>query len=204
VSAKKRKLLLTIFTVFLKISPVTFGGGYAMLSLIEMEVVTKYKWVKRKDIVDIFTVAQSVPGAVAINSAILVGYRVAGGAGAVVAMLGILIPALIIVMVMSFSYFYFYNNPIVGAAFEGIGAAVIALIVYAAYIVGKKAITDITTLIIAVVSFISLMLFPINPILTIVFGLASGVIICKWKLRFISSEEGEDVHDFKEEKKSFL
>lgn len=178
---KNLKLLWTIFYTFLKISPLTFGGGYAMLAIIETEVVKKRKWIKKEDIVDIFTVAQSVPGAVAINSAIFVGYRIFGFIGAVVGLLGILIPTLIIVIIISFSYYFFHKNPIVEAAFNGIGAAVIALIVYAGVSIGKSAVIDVTTLVFTIISFAILCFLHINPIFVIMGGFIGGIAVSKLK-----------------------
>lgn len=177
----KIKLLRDIFFTFLKISPSTFGGGYAMLALIEAEVVRKHRWITEEDIVDIFTVAQSVPGAVAINSAIFVGYRISGVVGAIIAMLGIVLPTLIIVIIVSFFYHAFQHNPIVKSAFNGIGAAVIALILQAAYTIGKTSLIDLTTWILAIISIIVLLFLTINPIFIIIFGIIVGLGISKIK-----------------------
>ncbi|MGG1639038.1 chromate transporter [Paenibacillus sp. NRS-1760] len=78
----EKVVLWTIFLTFLKIGPVTFGGGYAMIPVIEREVVEKRKWLETRDIADIFAVAESIPGAIGINSATFIGYRVAGIRGA--------------------------------------------------------------------------------------------------------------------------
>lgn len=183
----KLKLQWTIFLTFLKIGPVTFGGGYAMLSLIELEVVKKHKWIQEEEVVDIFGIAQSVPGAVAINSAIFVGSRIAGLAGALAALLGIMLPTLIIIFIVSISFYFFRDNQIVKAAFNGIGAAVIALIVHASYKVGKTAVIDFLTLVIAVLSLILLCLFTLNPIFIIIGGFSVGVLIFK-----IKASKGEE------------
>jgi chromate transporter len=183
----KLTTLLKLFITFLKISPITFGGGYAMITLIEIEVVNKNKWIKKEDIVDVFTIAQTLPGAVAINSAIFIGYRVAGFAGAVISLIGILFPTFIIVILVSLIYYIYKDNPITKSAFNGIGAAIIALIAYAGFTIGKTAIKGITTFIITILSVLFLLFLHINPILMIISGSIIGII--ELKLKTIGKEE---------------
>lgn len=178
---KELKLYLEIFVTFFKIGPVTFGGGYAMIPLIEREVVTKKKWVTVEEVSDLFAVSESVPGAIAINTATFVGYRVAGIWGAILAMLGILIPTFLIILLLSISYIKFINNPSVEAAFQGIRPAIVALIGFAGYKIGQIAIVDKTTLITAMITVILLLLLPIHPALFIVIGAFVGIISVKVK-----------------------
>lgn len=175
----KLKIYLKLFFIFFKISPVTFGGGYAMISVIEKEIVKKGKLIEEDEIIDIFTIAQTLPGAIAVNSATLIGYRIAGTLGSIAALLGIVVPALIIVILASITYQELQNNPLVTAAFKGIAAAVIALIVYAGITIGKTAIKDVSTLIIALIYLILLILLPINPIIFILMGIITGLVINK-------------------------
>lgn len=200
----KRKLLLSVFYVFLKISPLTFGGGYAMLAMIEYEVVEKYKWMKKQDMTDILAISQSVPGAVAINLAIMIGYRLAGLLGALIALLGIVLPTIFIVILMSVLFLSFHHHPIVNAIFKGIGASVVALIVYAGFAMRKTAIIDIPTLMLTIFSILVLIFSSINPIWVILFGLIIGVLIGKLKILFNISEEEESVENMKQEKKHYL
>lgn len=178
---KKSSNLKWLFLTFLKISPITFGGGYAMVPLIEREVCNKLKSVKREDIIDVITVSQTVPGAVAINSAIFIGYRVSGLLGAISALLGIMLPTLLIIILASVSYYFFHTNLIVKAAFNGISAAVIALIVQAGYTIGRTAIFDWTTTFITIASVVILIFLNINPILLIIGGVAAGIAFSKLK-----------------------
>lgn len=166
----KIKTVIKLFITFLQISPITFGGGYAMLPLIEVKIVNQNKWLEREDIVEVFTVAQSLPGAIAINSAIFIGYRVAGLIGALFSLLGILLPTLFIVIAVSFTYYYFIDNPIVQAAFHGIGAAIVALIVYAAITITRTMLLNITSVMIIIFSVGVLLIFPINPIFVLIGG----------------------------------
>lgn len=185
----KWKLLWAIFVTFFKIGPVTFGGGYAMIPLIEREVVTKRNWIKAEDVADVFAVAESVPGAIAINSATFIGYRIAGPLGAVVAMFGILTPTFFIIIALSISYLYFSDNPKMIAAFEGIRPAIVALISFAAYKIGKMAITDKTTLVTAFVTVVLLLTLPIHPAVIILCGALAGILLVLTKKKL-----GHEVH----------
>ena len=97
---KKLKLSLSVFWVFFRIGAFTFGGGYAMIPLITEETVTKRKWISEQDILDIFAIAESTPGPIAINSATFVGYRVAGFWGSFFATLGVVMPSFIIIFII--------------------------------------------------------------------------------------------------------
>ena len=177
------KLITEIFCTFLKIGPVTFGGGYAMIPMIEREVVTKKQWVKVEDVTDVFAVAESVPGAIAINSATFIGYRIAGVAGAIAAMAGVLIPTFLIVIALSMSYLYFKDNPAMEAAFNGIRPAIVALICFAAYKIGLMAIIDKTTLVVAFVTVFVLLFLHFHPAIIILGGAITGVCLVKIKSR---------------------
>lgn len=170
------KLIRDIFFSFLKIGPVTFGGGYAMIPLIEREVVWKKRWITVKEVTEIFAIAQSVPGAIAINSAIFVGYRLAGFKGAVAAMFGVLLPTFWIVILLSVLYLYVQDNHYIEAAFVGIRAAVVAIIAYAAYKVGLTSIYDKTTWLVAIMSVIVLYVLQVHPVFMIVGGILTGLI----------------------------
>lgn len=175
----KWKLILSIFLSFLKIGPVTFGGGYAMIPLIEREVVEKRKWVRTKDVTEIFAVAESIPGAIAINSATFIGYRIAGVTGAVTALLGVLLPTFMIVVALSILFTLVQDNPIIEAAFTGIRAAIVALIAYAAYKIGLTAVYDKMTLIISGVTTGILFFFDLHPAFIIISGIILGIVLVR-------------------------
>lgn len=175
------KLLWRIFVSFLKIGPVTFGGGYAMIPLIEREIVTNRKWIREEDIADIFAVSESIPGAIAINSATFVGYRVAGVKGAVAALLGVLLPTFLIVLGLCIAFLQVRDNPKIVAAFHGIRPAVVALIVYAAIKIGHTAVIDKTTLVTVVVAAAFLMVFHLHPVAVIAGGALIGILLVKVK-----------------------
>lgn len=143
--ATRLKLLFQLFVTFLKMGPCTFGGGYALVPVIERETVDKRGWLRSKDVADVLAIAGSVPGAVAVNSAAFIGYRVAGAGGAAAALLGICIPTFCMMLGLSLLYIHLKDNPKIEAAFLSIRATVVALIVYAAIRISKTAIVDFAT-----------------------------------------------------------
>lgn len=169
------KLLLEIFISFLKLGSVSFGGGYSMIPLIEREVVENKKWIDKEKVVDIFAVSESLPGAIALNSSTFVGYSVAGVPGALAALLGNMLPSVVIVLTLSVLFQKVSSYPVVKSAFRGIYPAIVGLISYAALKIGKTAITDYLTIIIALSAFILTMLLHITPVLVIIFGGAAGI-----------------------------
>ncbi|MFD2670319.1 chromate transporter [Marinicrinis sediminis] len=195
----KLTLLSQIFMTFLKIGPVTFGGGYAMIPLIEKEVVERRGWVKTKDITDIFAVAESVPGAIAINSATFIGYRLAGVSGAIAAMIGVMLPTFFIVVLLSLFFLQVQDHPKVEAAFVAIRATIVALITYAAIKIGKTAAVDKTTVALIGLTVGIMYFVHIHPVLLIIGGglTGIGIIALKQKLGMKVDLEQEDNAPFK-------
>lgn len=122
------KELGRIFTTFLKIGAFTFGGGYAMIPIIQKEAVEKHGWVTDEDILEIIAIAESTPGPIAINSATFVGYRTCGVLGSVCATLGVVLPSFVIIYAISFVLRQFQELKAVQYAFQGIRAGVLALL----------------------------------------------------------------------------
>lgn len=172
-----------IFWTFFKIGPVTFGGGYAMIPLIEREVVHKKKWIKTEDITDVFALAESIPGAIAINSSTFIGYRIGGIKGAIAALCGVFLPTFMIVILLSILFLKVQNHPSIEAAFQAIRATIVALIVYAGYMIGKTAIIDKTTLCISIGSMCLLFFFHVHPVVIILTGIFLGILLVKIKGR---------------------
>ncbi len=121
--------LTTLFVSFFKIGLFTFGGGYAMIPLIEREVIDNRKWVERRDFLDLLTLAQSVPGPMSLNTAVFVGYRLRGLRGALATLLGSILPSFAIMLLIALFFAGVRRNPVVDAAFRGMRPAVVALIV---------------------------------------------------------------------------
>jgi len=180
---EKWKLLRDLFFTFLKIGPVTFGGGYAMLAIIEREVTGKKRWMDSEEMNDIFTTASAIPGAIAINSAALVGSRLAGMAGALAATIGVLMPTVMIVLLLGVAFTYLQQHPLVAAAFTSIRATIVALIVYAAYRFGRAVVWDKTSFALCLVTVVMLYSFHIHPILVIVGSSAIGILLFAIKVR---------------------
>ena len=125
---KKHKLLLTLFLTFFKIGAFTFGGGYAMLNLLENEFVEKRGWLTKEEFLDMLAIAESTPGPVAINSATFIGYKTAGVIGSAISTLGVVLPSFIIIYIISLFLDKFLALTIVASAFKGIQACVVYLI----------------------------------------------------------------------------
>jgi len=197
------KIFFQLFWIFFKIGPVTFGGGYAMIPLIEKEVVEKRKWLKSDEVTDVFALSQTLPGTVAINSATFIGKRIGGIKGSIAAMLGISLPTFFIVLTLGILYFFIQDNPKVEAAFLSIRASVVAIIAYAAIKTAKTAIIDKSTLGIMIASIP--LLFFIHPIFVILLGALTGIIfsLIKRKLGY-KIELDKENNDYKNNPDYFM
>lgn len=175
------KKALNLFVVFFKIGAFTFGGGYAMIPLIQKEVAENKKWVTDDDILEIIAIAESTPGPIAINSATFVGYRVCGFWGSFFATLGVVLPSFIIILIISSVLSQFGDLKPVKYAFNGIRAGVLALLFKALWTMYKKCPKGIVSYIVMAFSFV-LTAFVNIPVLYVligcaVFGLVSSIII---------------------------
>lgn len=128
---KKLKNLLVLFAAFFKIGLITFGGGYAMIAIIESELVEKKKWIERDEFLDVIAIAESTPGPIAINSATFIGYKRGGFWGSLFATLGVVMPSFIIIYAISFVFERFLSLTYVAYAFKGIQVCVAYLILSA-------------------------------------------------------------------------
>ncbi|MDQ6598544.1 chromate transporter [Bacillus salipaludis] len=179
----KLKLLIVLFWIFFKIAPVTFGGGYAMIPLIERQFVHKKQWLNMKDVSDIFALSGTAPGAIAVNCATFIGYRFGGVLGAIAALAGVLFPTVIIVCFLSIFFILFKDNSYFESAFLGIRAAVVALILYAAIEISKTALLDKSTFILCAGMVVMMLVFHLHPIIAIFLGALFGIMIVKVKKR---------------------
>ncbi|WP_062439882.1 chromate transporter [Thalassobacillus devorans] len=168
--------IISIFLMFMKISPFTFGGGIAILPYIESEIVKKRKWMKKEDIPNIVTVAQSSPGSVAINTSIYIGYTLQGLAGAISAVFGMIFPAAVIIIILTYMYMTYQELSLIQDAFKGIRPAIVGLIMFTAYKIGKKAIHDRFTMVVFLLAAGLLLTLAISPFLMIIGGGLAGVI----------------------------
>lgn len=166
-----------LFAVFFQLGLFTFGGGYAMLPLMEREIVTKRHWVHETDIMDVFAVAQSFPGPIAVNSATFIGYRLAGRRGALASTLGCVLPSFLVISIIAAGFSQFQNLPVVQNVFFGVRAAVTALILTAAIKMGRKAIVDWIALAIMLLTVLLVLALGVHPILTIIGGGLTGALL---------------------------
>ncbi|MEE1186622.1 MAG: chromate transporter [Acutalibacteraceae bacterium] len=177
------KKAFTLFLTFLKIGAFTFGGGYAMIPIIQREVVEKRHWISEDDILDIIAIAESTPGPIAINSATFVGYKTAGVFGAFLATSGVVLPSFIIIYFLSFVLRQFEQFKVVKFAFNGIRAGVLALIINALISMYKKCPKGLIAYIIMAFAFISVTFFDINLLYVIIgcalIGLISSLILSR-------------------------
>ncbi|MBO1514066.1 chromate transporter [Metabacillus bambusae] len=193
------KKVFQLFWSFFKIGPVTFGGGYAMIPLIEKEVVHKKNWVKSEDLTDVFAIAGTIPGAIAVNAATFIGHRIAGIRGAIAATLGTLLPTFIIVLVLCGLLSSFQENPYVESAFFGIRAATVALIVYAGIKIARTSLLDKATFTLALSMVLAMLIFHWHPIFVIFLGALLGILIIKIKeklgmiVRFEKNDEEKEI-----------
>ena len=172
------KELVDLFFTFAKIGGLTFGGGYAMLPMIQNEIVENKKWASEEDVINYYAVGQCTPGIIAVNTATFIGYKTKGIIGGIVATLGVVFPSLIIIMLIAAFLSNFADLPIVQHAFSGVRVVVVALILDSIIKIGKTSIKNIITLIIAVGAFILGTVFNVSPIyiviITAIIGLLMG------------------------------
>jgi chromate transporter len=170
-------MLFDLFIAFAKVGAFTLGGGYAMVPIIESEVVEKKGWIGKDEFIDILAVAQSTPGALAINMSTFIGYRKKGILGAASATLGCVMPSFVSILVIAIFLTKFMNVNIVERAFMGIRPAVAALIAFSVYKIGRVSRVKKWWYTIAVASFILVITVSFDPILIIVLSAFCGFIL---------------------------
>lgn len=171
------KFLIKIFTLFFKIGSFTFGGGFAMIPMIEKEVVEKRGWVEKEELVDIFAVSQTIPGAIAINTATCIGVKLAGRIGAVFATAGIIMPSLIIITLIASLFTSMEAGPVITAAMKGVQPVVVALIVTAVVRMWKSSIHDSVGVLVALATVVCIGIFDVSAIVMILLGALTGLVI---------------------------
>ncbi len=170
------KKLWQIFASFFRIGAFTFGGGYAMIPLIQHEAVEKRKWVTDEDILDIVAIAESTPGPIAINSATFVGYRAAGVVGSVCATLGVVIPSFVVILALSFVLAQFQDVQAVKYAFNGIRVGVLALLIKALWSMYKKSPKGWVAYVVMGASLLLTAVFSVNVIFVIIGCAVFGIV----------------------------
>ena len=169
-------MLFNLFIVFFKIGLFTIGGGYAMIPLIEKDVVERNRWVTKEEFLDLLAVAQSAPGVFAVNISIFIGYKLRSVKGAVVAAVGNVLPSIIIILAIAVFFNSFSDNDIVNNVFKGLRPAVVALIAAPVFSVAKSARIGWTNVWIPILSAMLIVTFGVSPVYIIMIAAVAGVL----------------------------
>lgn len=174
---EKRKVLIQIFISTLYLSAFTFGGGYVIVTLMKKKFVDQYHWIEEKEMLDLIAIAESAPGAIAVNGAVVVGYKMAGIAGAATAVAATILPSFGILSLISVCYDTFRENVLIGQILTGMQAGVGAVIASVTYDMAAGVMREkrISSIIIMGVSFAATSFFGVNVIYVILICLALGV-----------------------------
>ncbi len=174
-------LLLDLFCAFFRIGLFTFGGGYAMLPLLQREIVEKKKWATEEELLDYFAVGQCTPGVIAVNTATFVGFKEKKLSGAIFATLGVVSPSLVIITVIAALLSNFAHIAAVQNAFAGIRVAVCVLILNSIVKLWKKSVVDKLTLGVFIAVFLgSVLLSHVSPVVFIVAAAVLGIVVRVW------------------------
>lgn len=171
------KELLDLFLLFAKIGSTTFGGGYAMLPVIQKELVEKRGWATDEELMDYLAIGQCTPGLIAINTATFIGEKRKGVIGGIIATLGFVTPALIIIMIVAALLQNFADYPAVQNAFAGIRVCVCVLILNAVLKLWKKSVTDKITLLIFAAVFLLTVFTAVSPAVLVIVSGVAGIFI---------------------------
>lgn len=163
-----------MFFTFFKIGLFTLGGGYAMIPLIEKEVVDNHKWMTREELLDVIAIAQSCPGVFAINVSTFVGYKLNKTRGAICTSLGTALPSFIIILLIAMFFRQFQDNPVVAAMFRGIRPAVVALIAVPTFNMARNARVGLANCWIPVAGALAIWAFGVSPIAIILIAGLGG------------------------------
>lgn len=171
------KLLLQMFLTFAKVGVMTFGGGYAMLPILQREVVDNKGWATEEELMDYFAIGQCTPGVIAVNTATFIGQRLKGTFGAIFATLGVVFPSLVIISLLAgvieaFSHLVWVQN-----AFGGIRVCVCVLIANAVVKLFKKAVVDVPTMIIFLLVALGSIFLPLSPVIFVLLAAVIGILL---------------------------
>lgn len=184
------KELLKLFLIFAKIGAVTFGGGYAMLPILQREIVEKYKWADEDELLDYFAIGQCTPGIIAVNTATFIGHKNKGVLGGIFATLGVIAPSIVIITIITAFIRNFAELPVVIHAFNGIRICVCVLILNAVLKLAKTALVDAWSAAIFVSVFLLAAVFDFSAVLLVILAGAVGYVIKRFKKE--ASDNGTD------------
>ena len=153
-----------MFFTFVKIGTFTIGGGWAMLPLIERDVVERKKWIEKEEFLDVIAIAQSLPGIFAVNTAIFIGYRKKKILGSLVCMLAFILPSFTIILLIAIFFTQFQDNPTIISIFKGIRPAVVALIIVPVFTTARSAKLNIKNVFIPICAVVLIYLLGVSPV----------------------------------------
>lgn len=171
------KILLELFFTFAKVGVMTFGGGYAMLPILQREVVESKKWATEDELTDYFAIGQCTPGVIAVNTATFIGQKLGGILGGIVATLGVVFPSLVIISLLAGIIEAFSHIVWVQYAFGGIRVCVCVLILNAVVKLLKKSVIDIPTAIIFAIVALGSIILDVEPVIFVLLAAVSGIVI---------------------------
>ena len=177
------KKFLDLFLAFARVGVMTFGGGYAMIPILEPEIVDKHGWATSEELADYYAVGQCTPGVIAVNTATFIGQKLYGTLGGIVATLGVVFPSVLIISVIAGILTNFADIPAVKHAFAGIRVCVCVLIFNAVTKLWKKAVTDKASLVLCLLVFVLSVFLDLSPVLFVVLCAAAGIFFTKVGLR---------------------
>ena len=180
--------LLELFLTFCKIGAVTFGGGYAMLPILERELATKKGWTTADDLLDYYAISQVTPGVIAVNVSTFIGNKKAGAIGGIVATLGVVTPSIIIITLIALCIANFNDIIWVQKALKGINIAVASLLTYSVFNFAKKSIRSALALIILLAAFIAVFVFNVGSVIVIIAGAVLGVVISHYNAALLGGK----------------
>lgn len=186
----RRVVIWTLFWEFAKITAVVLGGGYVILSVIEGEFVRKRRWIEQADFLDMVAVAQTVPGIIACNGSVYLGYRLAGFWGALAALTGSALPPVMAIMLLATGVAMLpADNRWINGAFVGVNAAIVGMIFATAWRLGKKVIAGWFEVAMALAITIGMVVFRINPGILMLATIPCGMLYVRGKLRLLKKTE---------------
>ena len=176
----KSNFYWTSFKTFFKIGAFTLGGGYAMIPIIQSEVVDKHKWIDKEEFLDLIAIAQSCPGVLAINISTFIGYKMRKEKGAICSALGTALPSFMIILLIAMCFHRFMDIPWIAAMFNGIRPAVVALIAVPTFNLAKSANITLANCWIPILSALLIWAMHVNPIFVIIAAGVGGYIYGKF------------------------
>ena len=175
--------LLSLFLSFAKVGVMTFGGGYAMIPILEREIVDRQGWASSEELMDYYAVGQCTPGVIAVNTATFIGYKVGGIAGGIIATLGVVFPSLVIITLIAGILTNFADIPAVKSAFSAVRVCVCVLIFNSVLKLWKGAVKDKGALVLFLLVLVLSVFFDISPVVFVLLCAASGIALTRMGVR---------------------